>query len=364
MSYQVPDQNLIIETAIGEEDVRFYDVRKPPFDVYGLYNYREEPDFKRLPDEVAKNVNPGVAKLYLNTAGGRVRFCTDSQYVAIKAEMPIMCHMTHMAMIGSAGFDLYVDSPETGMSRFWKPFRPAPNAQGGFESKVKFAERKKRWFTINFPTYSNVRNLYIGLQADAKVGEGMKYRSELPIVYYGSSITQGGCASHPGNIYQNVISRQLNLDYINLGFSGNGKGEDTIVNYMASLPMLAFVCDYDHNAPTAEHLANTHCKLYKAIRAAHPDIPYIMASRTDDISSAYELRMQNRDVVMDTFRYARANGDKNVYYIDGGEIFRGPYEDQCTIDGAHPTDVGFALMADTFGSALRQALMKDSIGKY
>ena len=71
----------------------------------------------------------------------------------------------------------------------------------------------------------------------------------------------------------------------------------------------------------------------------------------------YQMRLDNRDVVMDTFRYARANGDNNVYYVDGGEIFRGPHEDQCTIDGCHPTDTGFSLMADFIGSSLKQALL-------
>ena len=361
MSYQVPDQNLVIETSIGEDDVQFYDVRREPFEVYGLYRYRTEPDFKRMPDDVAAQVSDGVAKLAHNTAGGRVRFCTDSQYVAIKAEMPVMCLMSHMAFTGSAGFDLYIDSPETGLSRFWKAFRPSIDAKGWFESKVKFADRKQRWFTINFPSYSNVRNLYIGLQRDARVGEGMKYRSPLPVVYYGSSITQGACATRPGNAYQNIISRELGLDFLNFGFSGNGRGEDAMIEYLAGLPMLAFVSDYDHNAPGTAHLAVTHRRLYEAVRAAHPDIPYLMVTRTDDYSAYYELRLDNRQAVLDNFRFARERGDRNVYYIDGGEIFRGPHEDQCTVDGTHPTDIGFSLMADAIGCALRQALMKNSI---
>ena len=361
MSYQVPDRNLVIDTAIGENDVRFYDVRQEPFEVYGLYRYRTEPDFKRMPDDVAARVSQGVAKLARNTAGGRVRFCTDSQYVAIKAEMPVMCLMSHMAYTASAGFDLYIDSPETGMSHYWKAFRPAVGAKGGFESKIRFADRKRRWFTVNFPSYSDVRNLYIGLQEDAKVGGGMKYRSELPVVYYGSSITQGACATHPGNAYQNIISRELGLDFLNFGFSGNGRGEDAMIDYLAGLPMLAFVSDYDHNAPGTAHLADTHLKLYEAVRASHPDIPYLMVTRTDDYSNDYELRLDNRQAVLRNFQYAREKGDRNVYYLDGGEIFRGPHEDQCTVDGVHPTDIGFSLMADAIGCALRQALMKNSI---
>ena len=349
------DPNMIVEPKIKEPDVCFYDVREDPFNVYGFYNYREEPDFKRLPDDLAKSVNKGVASLYLQTAGGRVRFSTDSQYVAIRAIMPHIGHMDHFALTGSSAFDLFVDDPETGISRFYKSFRPDYHFKNGYESINKFPTRKMRHFTIHFPTYSNVRNLYIGLQNDAVVGEGMKYRDVPPIVYYGSSITQGGCAARPGNTYQSIISRRMNIDHINLGFSGNGCGEDNIVDYMATLPMTAFVSDYDHNAPNPEHLKNTHCKMYQKIREKNPDIPYIMLSRPD-FDCNYDDSILRRDVIYETYRFARESGDRNVYYIDGKSIFQGRYTDMCTVDGCHPTDLGFALMADEIEAELQRAM--------
>ncbi len=348
------DPNMAIVKAIDEPDVRYYDVREDPFEVYGLYNYRTEPDFKRMPDEVAQSISEGVAVLYKSTAGGRVRFSSDSLYVGIRAVMPYISHSSHFALSGSAGFDLFVDDPETGISRFHRPFRPDIDVKGGYESIIKFKTRKLRHFTIHFPSYSHVQTLWIALQEDATVGKGMAYKNTLPIIYYGSSITQGGCATRPGNTYQNIISRRFNMDYVNLGFSGNGKAEDAMIDYLASLPMSAFVSDYDHNAPHANYLRQTHCKLYQAIRATHPDIPYVMLSRAD-FDCEYESNIIRRDVIMDTYRYARAQGDQNVYYIDGAGVFRGPYTDMCTVDGCHPTDLGFALMADAIGDELRRA---------
>lgn len=352
------DPNMIVTPKIKEPDVQFYDVREAPFHVYGLYNYRDEPDFKRMPDEVAKNVNTGVASMYLQTAGGRVRFSSDSQYVAIRAIMPYVSHYDHMPMTGSSAFDLYVDEPETGISRFHRSFRPDFDIQHGYEAINRFPDRKLRYFTIHFPTYSNVRTLWIGLQNDATVGAGMPYRELPPIVYYGSSITQGGCASRPGNTYQSVLSQRLNIDHINLGFSGNAKGEDTIVDYMSSLTMSAFVSDYDHNAPSVEHLRNTHCRMYQKIRKKHPDMPYIMLSRPDFDSAFgyYDDNILRRAVVFDTYRFARDRGDRNVYYIDGQSIFRGKYTNMCTVDGSHPTDLGFALMADAIEAELQRAM--------
>jgi hypothetical protein len=129
---------------------------------------------------------------------------------------------------------------------------------------------------------------------------------------------------------------------------------------MASLKMLAFVSDYDHNAPDAKYLAETHCRLYKIIRASNPQIPYIMLSRPDyDVNVAESI--ERRDVIIDTYRYAREQGDKNVYYIDGEGIFRGPDEDLCTVDGSHPTDVGFLKMADAVERILVRALRKSEV---
>ncbi len=349
------DENFKRE-SLTEDGVCFYDVRQAPFKVYGLYDYKNQPEFKRLPDELSAKVNPGVASLYLDTAGGRARFCTDSPYIVLMCEPIGARKMVHMPFSGSAGFDLFLDC-ERGESVYLKTLLPPFFPEGVYKSKVTIGEKRMRSLTLNFPLYSGIRRLYVGIDKDAYIGEGAEYSAALPVVYYGSSITQGGCASRPGNAYQSVISRRLNLDFINLGFAGSGRGEDSIVDYMASLDMCAFVSDYDHNAPSVEHLKNTHRKMYEKIRSTHPDIPYIMLSRVD-FYSAYNENIKRREVIFDTYKYARSTGDENVYFIDGESVFRGKYLDMCTVDGTHPNDLGFALMADAVGDTLARALNK------
>ncbi len=163
MNYQIPDENLKVNISIGEPDVCFYDVRKPPFEVYGLYDYKNQSEFRRMPKEASLRVHDFIEQLAKNTAGGHIRFCTDSEYIAIKAVMPEMGRLSHMAFIGSAGFDLCIDSPDTGFSRYMKPFVPDINAKDGYEAKIKLPSRKLRYFTVCFPSYSSVKNLYIGL---------------------------------------------------------------------------------------------------------------------------------------------------------------------------------------------------------
>lgn len=352
------DKNMLIDTQINEPDIRFYDVRQAPFEIYGLYDPKGQDVFKRLPDEIGQNVNSGVKKLYLHTAGGRVRFSTDSLYVAIKCVMPYITRYSHMPLTATSAFDLFIDS-DAG-SRFHRPFKPDVKMEGGYESVLKFDKREMRSFTINFPSYNPVDALYIGLQQDAQVGEGRKYRSELPIYFYGSSITQGACATRPGGAYPSIISRRMNLDIVNLGFSGSGRAEPIMAEYLAEQKMLAMVSDYDHNAPDPEYLAETHCRLYKIFREKQPDTPYIMLSRPD-YDNNVEESIRRRDVIIDTYRYARSQGDRNVYYIDGEGLFRGPDEDVCTVDGAHPTDVGFLKMADAVERILVRALRRDKL---
>ncbi len=352
-AYVEVDQNMLIKNSIGKTDVKFYDVREQPFELYGFYNPLTEPFFRRLPQEVAEATSPGVAKLARESAGGRVRFSTDSSYIAIKVEMGPYARSSHTTLCNSAGFDLYEDTDTD--SRFIKAYLPPYKFENDYEQVLEVGGRRMRNFTINFPIHGLVKNLYIGIEETARLGTGKKYRNSKPVVFYGSSIVHGTAASRPGLIYQSIISRRMNLDFINLGFSGKALGERAIVEYMAGLDMCLFVCDYDHNAPNAAFLRDTHQKVYDTFRSINPDTPYIMISRPNIATNQREFA-ERRDVIIDTYRHALAAGDKRVYYIDGESFFLGKYENECTMDAVHPNDLGFVLMADGIESEIRRAV--------
>ncbi len=343
------DKNMLAETSIKDEGVVYYDVRRAPFKLYGLCDTAEG-RFKRLPESVAEATSEGVKGLNFYTAGGRVRFRTDSQYVGIHVVMKSLHLMSHMAPSGSSGFDLYVDTDFKGVYR-----PPLDMTKKEYEGIVRFPDRKMRNITVNFPLYNDVAELYIALDGASALEEPNPYKIEKPFVYYGSSITQGGCASRPGNAYQSIISRNLDADFINLGFSGSGRGEDAIVDYMASLDMSVFISDYDHNAPNVEHLRATHYKMYEKIREKHPDIPYIMISMPDTKKNRIDAA-KRRFVIEESYRKALASGDRLVWFIDGEGFFKGPWEDACTVDTTHPNDLGFMLMADKIERVITRAL--------
>ncbi len=190
---------------------------------------------------------------------------------------------------------------------------------------------------------------------DAKLEPiALPYRNEKPVVYYGSSITQGGCACRPGNAYQAMIGRKYNLDHINLGFSGSAKGEPEMAEHIASLEMEAFVCDYDHNAPSLEHLQNTLPEFYRIIREKHPDLPVIFVTKPD-ILLRPDWCKERRDYIFSVYEEAKAKGE-NVYFIPGEELFAGENWDDCTVDRCHPNDLGFFRMAQRIGAELKKAL--------
>ena len=123
---------------------------------------------------------------------------------------------------------------------------------------------------------------------------------------------------------------------------------------MASLDFSVFVSDYDHNAPNVEHLKNTHEKLYKKIRAAHPDTPVVFVGKPDCDPVNNDIA-NRRDVIYTTYHNAKMRGEK-VIFVDGYSLFAGELREECTVDGCHPNDLGMSRMADVIGKAVEYAL--------
>jgi len=174
------------------------------------------------------------------------------------------------------------------------------------------------------------------------------------VVAESSSITQGACASRPGNCYQNIITRRLDCDYINLGFSGSAKAEPEIAEYIAGLDMSLFVYDYDHNATKLEYLQDTHERMFKTIRERQPDLPIVMVSKP--APKPTEAVIKRRDVIMQTYLNARAAGDEKVWFVDGSTMLQLFGGDNGTVDGVHPNTLGMMCMAQTIGDVMARIL--------
>lgn len=341
------DPNFLSGSKFSSEDYTWHSALEAPFEIRGLAVCDGE-DFFRVPTEIAEATSAGVAELAKHTAGGRIRFKTNSAKIALRIHSRHKFFMPHMPLTGISGVDIYQNGVFAGSVR---PEAPDGDWFEGFITKSN-AEAD---IEINLPLYNGVTAVLIGLENGATCLPPRKYTFDKPVVYYGSSITQGGCASRPGNSYQGFISRWLDSDHVNLGFSGNGRGEESMANFIASIDMCAFVMDYDHNAPSAEHLTNTHERLFKIVRQAHPDIPVIIITKPDVEKDPVNVPAR-REVIYKTYINAVDAGDKNVWFIDGKTLFGEKDRDACTVDGCHPNDLGFYRMAAVIYPVLKKAL--------
>ena len=336
-------------------DYIFYDPREAPFSLWGL-SLNKEGSYCRLPLEFLPECNEGVQTLAWHLAGACVRFSTDSDGLAVVWELREKGNMPHFAATGQSGMELFEETDHG--TRQIKTVIPQMDGGCGCRLNQSFFVKLPggmRHYVLYLPLYNGLKQFMLGFAPKAAVEAGRTPRIEKPLVFYGSSITQGGCASKVGSCYSTVLARRLDAAQINLGFSGSGRGEENMARYIASLPMSAFILDYDHNAPSVEHLLATHERFYQIIRAAQPELPIVAVSKPDFDNDPVN-GAQRRNVIMATCARAIEQGDRFIRFVDGQGLFGNTDRDMCTVDGCHPNDLGFLRMADHIEPILRSLL--------
>ena len=342
---------------VGDREVAWHDATRAPFALEGL-PFRAGPDAPlwRLPGTAAAPyvTAEGAEWLMHHTAGACVRFRTDSPFVAVRAQLADSADMNHMPRAGSAGFDLYRGPwPESRHAGTAQPNRDETDLVRMLCVRNEGDAGTESW-QLDLPLYGGAAFVQVGLAPGAAVEPPAPHRTG-PICFYGSSITQGGCASRPGNAYTTMVCRALDAEQVNLGFSGSARGEPAMAELIATLDGLsAFVMDYDYNAPTPEHLAATHEPFFRTVRAARPDLPILVLSAPSVWSDSPDAMRRRRDIVRATVRHAKSRGDRRVAFLDGARLFGRTGRDDCTVDRCHPNDLGFRLMADAVLAALRR----------
>lgn len=355
------DQNF--DTAFeSPSDIQWHSPLEEPFSLHGVFYSEEEKLYRRLPKEFAASINEKIAFLAQNTAGGRIRFQTSSPYIALRVEEPFNEPLPHMTIFGKNGVSIFANQEYVGcIAPTYSQIvqgDPAFNGDGKilFDGIIKPQIEGLYQLELFLPLYSGLTSIYIGLKDGSFLLPPTPYKHPKPVLFYGSSITQGACASKPGDDYISHLSRRLDFDFINYGFSGNAKAEPEMAKYLSQQEASVFVIDYDHNAPDENYLRKTHYPLYKTIRAANPTTPILFMTMPGfENWKNRPSHKARREVILDAWKKAKEDGDNNIYFIDCYGCF-GDQNECGTVDNGHPNSLGFEKMAEKVYPVLKGLL--------
>ncbi len=319
-----------------------------------LEENRRSRSFRRLPDRAADALPLGVQHLSRCPAGVYLSFLTDSRRIAVKATVNNPEQMCHMPRAGSHGVELYV---RDGFR--WHPAAVAYPDEGStlLESELVSAlSSDLREYRLYLPLYRELLTLALGIDRDAKIRPRPPAAGEKPILFYGSSITQGACAGTAGAESTAMLGRMLDVETVNFGFSGGARGEPAIARLIAELDVELFVLDFMPNCPSGEFLAERLPVFVDILRESRATVPIVLVTQPNYNGALLDreiyLRIQNkRDAMLHFYAARRAAGDQRLHLIDGFGLSPAGLSGQY-VDGVHPTSRGFAVIAERFAPQL------------
>lgn len=315
--------------------------------------------YRRLPDRAEGVVRAPVWELAQHSSGLRVRFVTNAREISLRWTLrESRIALDHMPASGVSGFDLY--ARDGAVWRWAGLARPI----GGAETSTRILKNippEPHEYLLYFPLYNGVTSVAIGIDADATM-RSVSAAAERPIVFYGTSITQGASASRAGMTYPAQLARRLDAPFINLGFASNGTMDLEMAQLMAEIDAAAYVIDCLPNMGPDD--VRTRAPLFLAtLRNARPDTPIVLIESIVP-RNAWLLPWQrqaaiaNNDALREIYS---ALHDDAAYYVPSTDLFGDSTES--AVDGLHPSDLGFSAMADALEPALRKALRRATAGR-
>lgn len=346
-------------TKDPEGNLRWYSIRDLGIEGQGWTDTAHP--FDRLPAKAEGVVRDPVWRLSHHTAGLCARFITDS--TSISARWTLRndnLAMNHMPASGVSGLDLYA---KDGDSWRWVAVgipKAIPDTQA---LMIVGAPGGMREYLLYLPLYNGVESVEIGIDAGASLAKA-EPRTRKPIVVYGTSITQGGCASRPGMVHTAILGRRLGYPVINLGFSGNGEMDSELGDLLAELDPAVYVIDCAPNMQP-ELIAERAYPFIKTLRERKPETPIVLVENIVYqsgwfVDSKKESYVEKNEALKAAYDKLVKEGVKGLSYIPCEDLLGD--DSEATVDGVHPTDVGFLRMADAFEPTLRKVLSPSSRG--
>ena len=316
--------------------------------------------YDRLPARAEGKVRAAVWNLSRNSAGIHVRFITDATNIHARwAVTSTNLAMPHMPATGVSGLDLYVKT-EKGEWRWLAVGWPVKQTNNS--ALISNLPPGRREYLLYLPLYNGTHFVEVGVPEDASITRAGAWGAgtRKPILFYGTSILHGACASRPGMVHSAILGRRFQFPHISLGFSGNGKMEPELADLLAELDPSVYVLDCLPNMIAAEVTARVE-PFVKKLRAAHPRTPIVLVEdRTyaDSflVASKRERNETSRAALKAAYDQLRKSGVKDLHYLKGADLLGDDGEG--TVDSSHPNDLGFMRQADEHAKVLAPILKK------
>ena len=341
---------LLFSSSFASDNMKWIDGRDLPIE--GRAFNDTEHYYDRLPSNVTANVNSGVRTMKHHTSGMLFRFSTDSAKLVFKwVPYNTRLSMDHMPATGVSGIDVYRFDAAKGRWRYVKTGR-ITSATG---ASLSLDWTPGTPCLVNLPLYNGIREFTLGIEQEASVSPLPPRASgiEKPVVFYGTSITQGGCASRPGMSFVNIIGRNLDVPVVNLGFSGSGLMELEMSEHLAAIDASCYVldCVWNMRNMTTDAFLNRYEPFIRNLRAKRPDVPIVMAGKSDVYCGE---PIDKDESVRALYERLVAEGWTNLVHLPKDGMYAGDFEG--TVDGTHANNWGMVSLAAAYGRAVKQAL--------
>lgn len=339
------------QTNEPDNTMKYYDGRT--FTIIGKFH--SEKNYRRFPAEYQDSLRKEVWSLGQNSAGISIRFNTNSPVIKVKWISTNNYSMDHMASTGVKGIDLYAY-----VNGKWQYI--STGRVRGKENEytlVQTSNEVYREYLLNLSLYDGIDSLSIGVKNDAEITTPKENYlvAKKPVVYYGTSIAQGGCASRPGLAFTNILSRELDRPFINMGFSGNGNCELSVGKAMCETDAALYVLDCNPNTKAEEVYERTN-KLVTLLKEKRPETPVLL------VESIYFENILSGDVTKEpvrknaellrAYKSLRKSGVNKLYYKRSDGMIGTDHEG--TVDGIHPNDIGMLRMAKSLEPVIRKII--------
>ena len=333
--------------------MKWTDFPSKQFEVCGLPWWEENsPKLNRFPFRAESQIRGPVWNLARYPAGGRIRFASNTSQLAIRATYCDLANRQNMSDFGASGLDVYVNG------QYWisacpkSPGEVTLNFFGGVDNDLKE-------FTVYLPLFQELQIQAIGLDENASLALPSPHQKPLPVMFYGSSVVQGSGASRPGMMtYEAILARKLNLDYIDLGFGGNGRAEPEVVNLLTEINACCYV--FDLGKSYGMQPTEPYTKMLEEMRNSYPEIPLICITPIYSTREQFDAEYRNRSIhtrqaATEAVNARKSAGDQGITLVEGLELL-GPDDSDGFHEGIHPSDYGYNLIAQRLESHLTNAL--------